>query len=186
MDVIILGAPGSGKGTQGKLLAQHLGIPQISTGDLIRAAMKDSTPLGVKAKAYYDQGLLVPDEIIFGLIDEILSSAAAARGVLMDGFPRTIPQAEAVDRLLELKRRRVDRVVVLDVEVEELVQRLLARASKEGRADDNPESIRQRLRVYEEQTAPLIGHYEKKGVVRKVMGMGSVDDIQARVREAVA
>ncbi|HWO88119.1 MAG TPA: adenylate kinase [Gemmatimonadales bacterium] len=186
MDVIILGAPGSGKGTQGKLLAQHLGIPQISTGDLIRAAMKDSTPLGVKAKVYYDQGLLVPDEIIFGLIDEILSSAAAAKGVLMDGFPRTIPQAEAVDRLLEPKRRRVDRVVVLDVEVEELVQRLLARASKEGRADDNPESIRQRLRVYEEQTAPLIGHYEKKGVVRKVMGMGSVDDIQARVREAVA
>lgn len=185
MDVIFLGAPGSGKGTQGKLLAQHLGIPQISTGDLIRAAMKDMTPLGAQAKAYYDRGLLVPDEIILGLIEEILGSREAAAGVLMDGFPRTIPQAEAVDRLLAQKSRRVDRVVVLEVDAEELVQRLLARASKEGRADDNPESIRQRLRVYEEQTAPLIGHYERKGVVRKVLGMGSIEEIQERVREAV-
>jgi adenylate kinase len=186
MYLLMLGAPGSGKGTQGKLLAQHLGIPQISTGDLIRAAMKDGTPLGKKAKGYYDQGMLVPDDIIFGLIEEILNSPAAKQGVLMDGFPRTIPQAEAVDRLLAAKRAGVDRVVLLEVDEKELVSRLLARASKEGRADDNPESIKKRLTVFHEQTAPLIKFYEgRPGVVRRIMGMGSVEDIQRRMQESV-
>ena len=186
MYLLMLGAPGSGKGTQGKLLAQPLGIPQVSTGDLIRAAMKDGTPLGKKAKGFYDQGMLVPDDVIFGLIEEILASPAAKNGVLMDGFPRTIPQAEAVDRLLASKRATVERVVLLDVDEKELVSRLLARASKEGRADDNPESIKKRLTVFHEQTAPLIKFYEgRKGVVRRVPGMGSVDDIQRRMREAV-
>jgi len=185
MYLMILGAPGSGKGTQGKLLAQKLGVPQVSTGDLIRAAMKSGTPLGVQATAYYDKGLLVPDAIIYGLIQEILDSPPAAKGVLMDGFPRTIPQAEAVDRMLAAKRAQVDRVVVLDVPEEELVRRLLGRAATEGRADDNPESIKQRLHVYERQTAPLIDYYERRGVVRRAVGTGAVDEIQQRLAEVV-
>lgn len=183
-NVMILGAPGSGKGTQGKLLAGSLGIPQVSTGDLIRAAMKNGTPLGVKAKGFYDKGALVPDDLIFGLIQEILDSPPAAKGVLMDGFPRTIPQAEAVDRMLTAKGAKVDRVVLLEVDEKELVERLLARAAKEGRADDNAESIANRLKVYEKQTAPLIAFYEGRGIVKRVPGMGSVEDIQARMRTA--
>jgi len=185
MYLMILGAPGSGKGTQGKLLAEHLGVPQVSTGELLRAAVKGGTPLGVKAKEFMDQGLLVPDEIIFGLIREILGSPPAQRGVLMDGFPRTIPQAEAVDGMLVERSARVDRVLVLDVDEEELVQRLLGRAAKEGRSDDNIDSIRQRLKVYHAQTAPLIDFYERRGVVRRVPGMGSVEEIQVRMRETV-
>ena len=186
-NVMILGAPGSGKGTQGKILAGNLGIPQVSTGDLIRAAMANQTPLGVKAKAYYDKGLLVPDELIFGLIQEILDSPPAQKGVLMDGFPRTIPQAEAVDRMLKAKgNAKVDRVVLLEVDEKELIQRLLARAAKEGRADDNAESIAQRLVVYKQQTAPLIAFYEGRGIVRRVPGMGSVEEIAERMKQAAA
>ena len=185
-NVMILGAPGSGKGTQGKILAAHLGIPQVSTGDLIRAAMKAQTPLGIKAKGFYDQGLLVPDELIFGLIQEILDSPPATKGVLMDGFPRTIPQAEAVDTMLKVKQARVDRVVLLEVPESELVQRLLGRAAKEGRADDNIESITQRLKVFQQQTAPLIAFYEGRGIVKRVAGQGDVDEIQQRMRQAAA
>ena len=185
-NVMILGAPGSGKGTQGKILAEHLGIPQVSTGDLIRAAMKQGTPLGLKARGFYDQGLLVPDELIFGLIQEILDAPPAARGVLMDGFPRTIPQAEAVDRMLATKQARVDRVVLLEVPEADLVQRLLGRAAKEGRADDNIESITQRLKVFQQQTAPLIAFYEGRGIVKRVDGQGDVNAIQQRMRQAAS
>jgi adenylate kinase len=184
MYVMILGAPGSGKGTQGKLLAEHLGVPQVSTGDLLRAAVKQGTPLGLKAKGYMDQGLLVPDDVIFGLIQEILDSPPAAKGVLMDGFPRTIPQAEAVDRMLKAKKAQVDRVLLLEVDEEELVQRLLARAAKEGRSDDNMESIRQRLQVFHAQTAPLIAFYTTRGIVRRVPGMGTVEEIAGRMQGA--
>jgi adenylate kinase len=186
MYLMILGAPGSGKGTQGKLLAGHLGVPQVSTGDLLRAAVKQGTPLGQKAKGYMDRGLLVPDDVIFGLIQEILDSPPAAKGVLMDGFPRTIPQAEAVDRMLQAKGAQVDRVLLLDVDEAELVQRLLARAAKEGRSDDNLESIRQRLQVFHAQTAPLIDFYTMRGVVRRVPGMGTVEEIAARMQGAAA
>ncbi len=186
MYVMILGAPGSGKGTQGKILAGHLGIPQVSTGDLLRAAVKAGTPLGTEAKGYMDQGLLVPDAVILGLIREILASPTAAAGVLMDGFPRTVAQAEAVDRLLKEHQQRVDHVAVLDVDEAELVQRLLGRAAKEGRSDDNLQSIQQRLTVYRDQTQPLIAYYDRQGVVRRVPGMGDVDAIQARLRRAVA
>jgi len=186
MYVMILGAPGSGKGTQGKLLAEHLGIPQVSTGDLLRAAVRDGTPLGRQAKGYMDQGLLVPDDVIIGLIREILDSAGARSGVLMDGFPRTVPQAEAVDRLLAAKHAKVDHVALLEVDEAELVKRLLGRAAKEGRSDDNLQSITQRLKVFHEQTAPLIAYYERQGVVRRVPGMGDIDAIQQRLRKAVA
>jgi len=183
-NVMILGAPGSGKGTQGKILAEHLGIPQVSTGDLLRAAVSQGTALGTKAKGFMDQGLLVPDDVIFGLIQEILDSPPAAKGVLMDGFPRTIPQAEAVDRMLAVKKATVDRVILLEVAEAELIQRLLGRAVKEGRADDNIESITQRLKVFQQQTAPLIAFYEGRGVVKRVDGRGEVDAIQRRMRQA--
>ncbi len=185
-NVMILGAPGSGKGTQGKLVAEHLKIPQVSTGELLRAAVKAQTALGTKAKGFMDKGLLVPDEIIFGLIQEILDSPPAKNGVLMDGFPRTVPQAEAVDRMLKAKGAGVDRVLVLDVAEKELVERLLARAAKEGRSDDNLESIKQRLEVYHKQTAPLIAFYDKRGVVKKVPGSGSVEQIFGRMKTAAA
>jgi adenylate kinase len=181
---MILGAPGSGKGTQGRLLAEHLGVPQVSTGELLRAAVKQATPLGLKAKGFMDQGLLVPDEVVLGLIQEILDSPTAEQGVLMDGFPRTIPQAEAVDRMLKARRTKVDGVFTLEVAEQELVSRLLARAAKEGRSDDNPESIRQRLAVYRKETEPLIAYYRRQGVVREVDGMGTVQAIQTRLRAA--
>ncbi len=185
MHLMILGAPGSGKGTQGQLLARHLGIAEISTGEMLRAAAKQGTPLGLEARKYMDKGLLVPDEVILSLIREILDSPAGQKGMLMDGFPRTVPQAEAVDEFLAARKERVNLVLVLEVPEEELVKRLLARAAKEGRADDNLESIKQRLEVYHRQTAPLIAYYEQQGVVRCVPGAGTVEDIQERVRKAV-
>jgi adenylate kinase len=184
MYLMILGAPGSGKGTQGKLLADHLGIPQVSTGALLRSAVQRGTPLGSEAKGYMDRGLLVPDSVVLGLIREILDSREATQGVLMDGFPRTVPQAQAVDRILAERAARVDRVLLLEVEEQELVTRLLGRAAKEGRSDDNLESIKRRLTVYHDQTAPLVAYYERQGVVRRIPGMGAVVDIQKRVREA--
>lgn len=186
MYVMILGAPGSGKGTQGKILAGHLGIPQVSTGDLLRAAVKAGTPLGRQAQGYMDKGLLVPDEIIIGLIREILESESGCQGVLMDGFPRTVAQAQAVDRILAERKNRVDHVALLEVDEQELVQRLLGRAAKEGRSDDNLQSIQQRLRVFHEQTEPLLAYYDQQGVVRRVPGMGDIDAIQQRLRAAVA
>ena len=185
MYLMILGAPGSGKGTQGKLLAEHLKVPEVSTGELLRAAVKQGTALGQEAKKYMDQGNLVPDGVVLALIKEILDSKQAERGVMMDGFPRTVAQAQAVDKLLAGRKAKVDRVVLLDVAEDELIKRLLARAAKEGRSDDNLESIKTRLKVYHEQTQPLISYYEKQGVVRRVPGMGSVDDIQKRAREAL-
>jgi adenylate kinase len=185
MYLVILGAPGSGKGTQAKRLAEHLAIPQISSGELLRRAVTGGTLLGRAAKGYMDRGLLVPDDVILGLIEEILGSAEAAGGVLMDGFPRTVAQAEAVDRLLGAHAAGVDAVVLLEVEEEELVRRLLGRAAIEGRSDDNLDSIRQRLRVYQDQTAPLVAYYERRGLVRRVAGSGSVAEIAERARRAV-
>ncbi len=185
MYLMILGAPGSGKGTQGKLLAEHLKVPEVSTGELLRAAVKQGTALGKEAKTYMDRGELVPDKVVLGLIQEIVDSRQAAGGMMMDGFPRTVAQAQAVDNMLACGKAKVDRVVLLDVSPEELIKRLLARAAKEGRSDDNLESIKTRLKVYHEQTQPLIAYYERQGVVRRVPGMGSVEDIQQRAREAL-
>jgi len=181
VDFIILGAPGSGKGTQGALLSTRLAIPKISTGDLLRAAVKDGTALGKKAQGFMDKGLLVPDDVILGLIEEVLRSKAAATGIIMDGFPRTLPQAEAVDRLLKPLKRRVDRVLLIDVAEEELVQRMIKRAALEGRADDTPATIRKRQAVYQEQTAPLIAFYDKRKVVTRVNGLGTVEEIAERM-----
>jgi len=186
VDLIILGAPGSGKGTQGALLSTRLAIPKISTGDLLRAAVKDGTPLGARARGFMEQGLLVPDEIILGLIEEVLESDAAARGVIMDGFPRTLPQAEAVDRLLAPLGRRVDRVLLIDVSEEELIARMVKRAAIEGRTDDTPETIGRRQAVFREQTAPLIAFYDRRNLVTRVNGLGTVEAIAERMAKAAA
>jgi adenylate kinase len=185
VDLIILGAPGSGKGTQGALLSTRLAIPKISTGDLLRAAVKAGTPLGTKAQGYMDQGLLVPDDVILGLIAEVLRSDEARQGVLMDGFPRTLAQAEAVDALLAAQGRAVDRVLLIDVAEEALIERMVKRAAIEGRADDTPETIRRRQEVYREQTAPLIAFYDERDLVTRVDGLGSVDEIAERMQAAV-
>ena len=185
MNVILLGPPGSGKGTQGELLAATLGVPRVSTGDLLREAVEQGTPLGQQARSYMEQGLLVPDDVIVGLIQEVLGSPAAAQGLVMDGFPRTVAQAESVDRLLAARGGGVDHVVNIVVPEEEIVRRLFGRKLQQGRTDDAPETMHQRLRVYEELTAPLVRYYEKHGVVRTVDGVGGIDEIAERVQDAL-
>jgi len=181
VDIILLGPPGSGKGTQGALLAERIGIPRVSTGDLLRSAVSRGTTLGRRAQASMDQGLLVPDEVVIGLIEEVLGMAEAANGVMMDGFPRTMAQAEAVDRALETQGRRVDHVLNIAVPDRELMRRLSGRAREQGRSDDTPEAIRKRLTVYGEQTAPLVQYYRERGILREVRGTGSIDTIAARI-----
>ena len=185
MNIILLGPPGCGKGTQGAVLSKRLDAPRVSTGDLLRAAVRDGTPLGKKAKSYMDQGLLVPDEVILGLIEEVLGSPAARNGTIMDGFPRTPAQAEAVGRLLSGKHMQVDKVLNFQVPDDELVRRMAGRAAQEGRTDDTPEAFQQRLAVYREQTAPLVDYYRKAGKLSNIAGTGTVDEISARVQKAV-
>ena len=181
MHLILLGPPGCGKGTQGSLLADRLGIPRVATGDLLRAAVRGGTPLGLEAKQFMDQGLLVPDDVIIGLIEEVLSSPEAAQGVIMDGFPRTVAQAAAVDALLEQEGRSVDRVLGFEVPDDELVSRLLGRASQEGRSDDAPEAIKKRLQVFRDETAPLIEYYRKKEILVEIDAVGSIETIAERI-----
>jgi adenylate kinase len=184
MNVILLGPPGSGKGTQGALLSECVGVPRVSTGDLLRSAVAGETTLGRQARGYMQKGLLVPDEIILGLIEEVLASPDAQRGIIMDGFPRTVAQAEAVDELLARRGEKVHRVLSLEVPEAELVRRLLGRARQEGRDDDTEETITQRLAVYREETEPLIAYYRERGVLAAVTGTGSVEEIADRMQEA--
>jgi adenylate kinase len=182
MNVILLGPPGSGKGTQGAILARRLGVPKITTGDLLSDAVQKSTLLGRDAKRYMDRGEMVPDKTILSLVKEQLESPEAAQGIVLDGFPRTIRQAQAVDRMLATG---VQRVLLLDVPEEELVPRLLARASTEGRSDETTEAIRRRLDVYRRSTAPLVGYYREEAVLKIVPGTGTVEEIAERVQQAV-
>jgi len=186
MNVILLGAPGAGKGTQGIRLSERLNIPKVATGDLLRAAVRDKTSLGTQASTYMDAGLLVPDEIILGLIREVLESPAAATGLIMDGFPRTVAQAEAVDRLLQERGTGVDHVLTFEVPEQQLVERLLGRATTEKRSDDTHEAIKQRLAVYREQTAPLLAFYGQRGLLREIDGVGDIEAIANRVMAAIA
>jgi adenylate kinase len=183
--ILILGAPGSGKGTQGRILAERLGLPKITTGDLLRAAMKDGTPLGLEAKKYYDEGKLVPDSIILGMIKEELARPEAKDGAILDGFPRTAGQAELVDRTLGQRGQRLNHILLLDVTDDELVRRMRARAQVEGRADDSPEAIATRLQVYQRDTAPLIAHYSQRGIVHRVPGTGTVDQIGGEIKRII-
>ena len=185
MNVIIFGPPGSGKGTQGKLLAERLGVPQVSTGDLLRSAVRRGSELGTKAKTFMDQGLLVPDDVIFGLIEEVLDAPGSRDGIIMDGFPPTTAQAEAVDRALAKRGAAVDRVLLLDVADDEVIRRLLGRAREQGRGDDTPETIKKRLEVYREETAPLIAYYRDQGKLVDVPGSGAINQIQELLAEAL-
>jgi adenylate kinase len=185
MYVILLGAPGAGKGTQGAILAARTGLMLVSTGDLLRAAVTDETTLGLEAKRFMDQGRLVPDEVIMGLIEKVLNDPGAADGIIMDGFPRTRAQARAVDRLLAQRNAAVDHVLSFDVPKEELVQRLLGRAGEKQRSDDTPEAIERRLEVYRSETEPLVAYYRGRGVLTDIPGTGNVETIATRVEEAV-
>lgn len=185
MFVLILGAPGAGKGTQGKILAQRLGLVKITTGDILRAAVQAGTPLGRDAKAYMDAGKLVPDNVILDLIKGELDQPAAKDGAVFDGFPRTAAQAELVDQTLGKRGQRLSHVLLLDVTEEELVRRLHGRAALEGRADDTPETIRTRLQVYQQDTAPLVAHYVPRGVVHRVPGTGTVEQIADAIKRII-
>jgi len=183
--ILILGAPGSGKGTQGKILAERLGLPKITTGDLIRTAMKQDTPLGIEAKKYYDEGKLVPDTVVLGMIKDELDRPEAKTGAILDGFPRTAAQAELVDRTLGQRGQRLNHILLMDVTEDELVRRMSARAQVEGRPDDTPEAIATRLQIYQRDTAPLIAHYAQRGIVHRVPGTGTVDDIGREIKRII-
>ena len=184
--MILLGPPGAGKGTQAASLIDRLGIPHISTGDMLRAAVAAETTVGLKAKAVMESGELVSDEIVIGIAEERLSEGDALKGFLLDGFPRTIAQADALEGLLERLGVALDYCLALTVDNDSIVERLLKRAEIEGRADDNEETIRERMRVYHEQTAPLLGFYDKNGTLSQVDGMGTMEEVAARIEAALA
>jgi adenylate kinase len=183
--IVLLGPPGAGKGTQAVMIAESLGIPHVSTGDMLRAAVKAGTPIGKKAKAIMDAGELVSDEIVIGIAEERLSQADAKAGFLLDGFPRTLAQADALESMLGRLGSALDVCLALEVDTEAVVQRLLKRAEIEGRADDNEETIRERMRVYAEETAPLIDFYRRRNLLQTVSGMGTVEEVQERIRAAL-
>ena len=181
MRLIFLGAPGAGKGTQAANLAQTWQIPHISTGDILRQAVADRTPLGVKAKSFMDAGELVPDTLVIALIEERLGQPDAGTGWILDGFPRNLVQADSLNALLERLEQPCDRAVYFDVETEALVERMLAR----GRKDDNEETIRRRLQVYREQTTPLIDFYHQQGCLAQIDGNRSVEEVTISLNEAL-
>lgn len=185
MRIVLLGPPGSGKGTQAKLLNERLGVPHISTGDLLRTAVAEGTSLGRKAKAAMDAGELVSDELMLGLIEERLGAADVERGFILDGYPRNLAQAESLDALLERLGQPVDRALELAVDEEQIVDRLAKRAEEEGRSDDTEEVVRNRLAVYREQTAPVSDYYRNKGLLTRVDGIGSIEEINQRLVDAL-
>ncbi len=185
-DLIFMGPPGSGKGTQAQTLVREHGWVQLSTGDLFRDHMKRETELGKTAKRYVDKGEYVPDEVTVGMVRERVSQIPSGTRIVFDGFPRTVAQAEALTALLAEFGRRVDAVILLDVPRDEILARLGKRAKEQGRADDTPEVIGKRFDVYEQQTRPVVEHYERSGKVRRVDGVGTVADISARLRAAAA
>jgi adenylate kinase len=184
-DLIVMGPPGVGKGTQAKALAQQNGWVQLSTGELFRDHIRRETDLGRRVKTYLDQGLYVPDEVTVEMVRDRVRGISPSTRVLFDGFPRTVAQAEALDRLLEELGRRVDAVLLLDAPREELLARLSSRAITESRTDDTPEVIAKRLDLYHGETSPVISYYDDRGVVKRVNGVGTVAEVTRRLREAV-
>jgi adenylate kinase len=208
MNIILLGPPGAGKGTQAKMLVDRYGIPQISTGDILRANLKAQTELGLEAKKYMDAGKLVPDEVVIGIINNRIQEPDCEKGYMLDGFPRTVAQAEALDKILAENKSGIDHVISIEVPNDELMGRLTGRRTcrqcgagyhvmfdppkVEGvcdkcggelyqRDDDNAETVGNRLKVYDEQTQPLIDYYEKKGLLRPINGVGKIDEIFERI-----
>ena len=188
--VVLMGAPGAGKGTQAKLLQEAIGLPQVSTGDLFRANLKNQTELGKLAQTYMDKGELVPDRVTVAMVKDRLSQPDCANGAILDGFPRTTAQAEALDELLADIDGEISIVPYIKVDEEVLVQRLINRGKIENRADDNEETIRTRMQVYYEETAPLLAYYRERGLLVEINGEQSVEAVQQElaqsIREAMA
>jgi adenylate kinase len=185
MRLILMGPPGAGKGTQARIVADHFGIPAISTGDIFRANVTNGTPLGTKAQEYMDQGEYVPDEITNLMVRNRIDEPDAEPGFLLDGYPRTLSQVEELDGMIKHTGHALDAAVVLTVDQDEIVARLLHRAQVEGRTDDTEDVVRRRQEVYGEQTEPLIEVYRKRGIVHEIDGMGEVDDVTKRIFDAL-
>ncbi len=185
MRLIIMGPPGAGKGTQAKFIAEHFKIPAISTGDIFRANVSEGTPLGVEAKRYMDSGDYVPDEVTNRMVRNRIDEPDAVNGFLLDGYPRTVSQVEELDGMIRFTGHRLDAVVSLTVDQDEIVSRLLQRAQVEGRADDTEDVIRRRQEVYLQETEPLIEIYKQRGIVHEIDGIGEVDEVTTRIFEAL-
>jgi adenylate kinase len=183
--LLLLGPPGAGKGTQAQRLVVRLGIPQIATGDMLRAAVAAGTPVGREAKSFMEAGKLVPDEVVIGVAEERLSQPDARQGFILDGFPRTVGQAEALDRMLPKLGVSLERCVALAVDPDRLLGRLLKRAEIEGRVDDNEAAIRERMREYQAKTRPLLDYYRQRGVLREVDGVGTMDEVAELIEAAL-
>ncbi len=192
MRLVLLGPPGAGKGTQSARLVERLGVPQLSTGDMLRAAVAAGTPIGLRAKALMDAGQLVPDEVVIGIIDQRIDAPDCSNGFILDGFPRTVAQAEALRELLSKKGIGLDAVVELVVDENALVDRMRKRveetlaAGKPVRADDNPESFKTRLDAYRQQTAPVSAHYAERGELKRVDGMAPIDEVSAAIDKSLS
>jgi len=185
MLVVFLGPPGAGKGTQSKRLINYLEIIHLSTGDILRAAVDQGSRMGEIAREFINKGQLVPDQIVVDLIADRLSQRDCQAGCLLDGFPRTLPQARALDHMLAEQDRRLDVALALHVDRDELERRLAGRATTEGREDDSPATILHRLEIYERQTQPLIDYYRRQGVLHDIDAVGTTDDVFERIRQAV-
>lgn len=184
MNIILFGPPGAGKGTQAEKVSSHFNIPHLSTGNIFRENIKNQTPLGKKVKSIMDAGNLVPDETVVELVTSELDKPIYNSGVILDGFPRTVAQAEALDSYLADNDKMIDAFITLDVPEDELVNRILSRG--EGRSDDTPEKIKTRLQVYRDETAPVLNHYKSKGTVQRIDGVGSIDEIFTRLVDALS
>lgn len=185
MRLVLLGAPGSGKGTQADILKAELGVPHISTGDLLRSAVKAATPLGLAAKAVMEAGRLVSDDIVLGMLEERLAKPDAASGFILDGYPRNVAQCEALEALLARIGQPLQVAIKLEVPSELIVQRIAGRAAAEGRKDDTPETVRERLRIYAEQTEPVAGHFARIGQLAVVDGVGELAQVSRRILDAL-
>ncbi|WP_018699144.1 adenylate kinase [Amorphus coralli] len=184
MRLILLGPPGAGKGTQAQKLVDQHNLVQLSTGDMLRAAVKAETPIGLRAKALMDAGELVPDEVVVQIVSERLDEPDCGNGFILDGFPRTVPQAEALDALLERKRLQLDVVIELVVDEDALLDRVKKRAAESGdnvRSDDNADALKKRLDVYRAQTAPLAQFYREKGLLKQVNGMAAIEEVSSEI-----